>query len=192
MDASKPNGKEKRMRDGQLKLALGLLASATLFLSGSPQVQATSIPWGDPVIGHSWDQLWVETLDRNFDALTAKTILPPGSEFEAPGFLGFSVDGWAVTSMTSRDLSAQGPDTARLEFKTHFSGLPTDYSPENLLVFDMRFFDNGQQVDAQRWIWDGSSWVDPPAPTTVPDGGMTLLLLGLSSLGVVWLRKKLG
>lgn len=177
------------MKKSCIKLVLALLAPA-LLLAVPSRTHADLVPWGDPVIGHSWDQLWVQSLDQPFDTITAKMVQPPDTIFEAPGFLGFSVSGWTITSMTTREMVAQGPDTTRLEFKTHFSGLPTDYTAESPLIFDMRFFDNGTEVSAQRWIWDGATWVDPPPPG-VPDGGATLVLFGLSTLGLVLLRKKI-
>jgi hypothetical protein len=158
----------------------------------SPRAQAISVPWGDPVLSHSWEQLWVETLDQTFDSLTAKIILPPGSEFEAPGFSGFSAADWVVQSISARDVLAQGADATRLEFRTHFVGLPSDYSSDNPLVFDLRFFNDGNQVDGHRWIWDGTSWTDPQPPVVgaVPDGGASLVLLGFSALGLAWFRRR--
>ena len=105
----------------------------------APRVQATAIPWGDPVLGHSWDQLWVETSDLSFNNLLARIAAPPSSSFEPPGFLGFSVDSWVVQSMTDREIRAQGADTGRLEFASHFNGLPTDYTTDNPFILDLYF-----------------------------------------------------
>src|ERR1051325_5068270 len=169
---------------------IALLISGWLLVGMTSRVQATSIPWGDPVLGHSWDQLWVETSDLNFNNLIARIVAPPASTFEPPGFLGFSVNSWVVQSMTDREIRAKGADTGRLEFASHFNGLPTDYTPESPLVLDLFFFHDTTVVDSHAWVWNGSVWVAQPA-AGIPDGGTTLLLLGLSSLGMAWLRKRL-
>src|SRR5262245_49323213 len=118
---------DEAARRGRGRVALGLLLGVALFLSISPRVHGTSIPWGDPVLGHSWDQLWVEESDRSFDSLKAAILLPPDSTFESPGFFGFSAGSWTVQSITAREITAQGAATTRLEFSTHFNGNPWDY-----------------------------------------------------------------
>jgi hypothetical protein len=176
----------------------GFLLSIALLVTLSQAVQATTIPWGDPVLGHSWDQYWTASLDQNFDSLTLTVVRPPLSTFERPGFFGFSAEsGWiAETLLTdSKEISATGPDTMSLQFWTHFNGEPTDYSAVNPLVVKFAFSNDGQLVDWQYWIYDGDTWFDPhdepTFPAAVPDGGTTLLLLGIGTFGMVWLRKKL-
>ena len=164
----------------------------TVLLVCAPRAHGITTPWGDPVIGHSWDQLWVQTSDQAFDTITATIFLPPETVFENPGMFGFSVDGWAVQTATSHEITSAGSDTTRLEFKTHFSGFPGDYTSLGPLIVDMRIFNDGAYVEGHRWIWDGVEWVDPPlgAPG-VPDGGATLALLSLSAAGLAWVRRKL-
>lgn len=178
------------MGKGLNKLFAVLLTAGTSLVGVTPGVQATPVPWGDPVLGHSWDQLWVETSDQAFNTVIARIAAPPAANFEAPGFLGFSVDSWVIQSATAREMVAQGADTSRLEFTTHFSGFPSDYTPDNPFILDLYFLHDSTVVDAHRWIWDGSVWVDPPPPG-LPDGGTTLLLLGFSALGIALYRRRL-
>jgi hypothetical protein len=170
------------MGKGLNKLAAALLIAGSSLVGMTPGVKANPVPWGDPALGHSWDQLWVETSDQAFNTVRATIIAPPDGSFESPGFVGFSVGSWVIQSATIREIVAQGPDTDRLEFITHFAGLPGDYTPLNPFVMDLYFLHDTTVVDAQRWIWDGNVWVDPPPD--VPDGGATLLLLGFSALGM--------
>ena len=182
------------MGKGLNKIVAVLLTAGSSLIGVAPGVQANPVPWGDPALGHSWDQLWVQTSDHAFDTVVARIVAPPLANFESPGFLGFSVDSWVIQSATARQIVAQGAATDHLEFTTHFSGFPTDYSADNPFVIGFYFYNNNNFIEGHLWTWDGNIWVDPPDgdPLATPDGGSTLLLLGISAFGIAaFFRKKL-
>ncbi|MDB6032605.1 MAG: hypothetical protein JWM16_2943 [Verrucomicrobiales bacterium] len=184
METSIASLKEKRVRQ-----VLGFLCAIALSLGFGTPARATSIPWGDPILSHSWEQMWTASLDGGFDGLKASILLPPVATFENPGFDFDSSSGWSGTSAT-RLASGYGSLTTSLEFKIHFNNLPTDYTDANPLGVLFNYYRGADLVQQEYWIYNGKEWVDPPAPS-VPDGGTTVLLLGVSAMGLGWARKKL-
>ena len=188
--------KSKIMRNSLAKLLAVVLTAGSLLVGAAPGARANAVPWGDPVLGHSWVQLWVVTLDDVFDTVFASISAPATASFEAPGFLNFSADSWSIQSGTARELRALGAATHRLEFTTHLVGFPEDYSAANPLVMDLSFVLGESYSGGNRWIFDGNGWVTPPVGVAeagslnVPDGGVTLLLLGVSLLGMTALYPK--
>ena len=184
------------MRNSLAKLVAVVLTTGCLFVGIAPGARANAVPWGDPVLGHSWVQLWVVTLDDAFDRVFASISAPAAANFESPGFLNFSADSWSIHSATAQELLATGPATHRLEFTTHFVGFPEDYSASNPLVLDLSFVMVESYSGGNRYIFDGNGWAPPSVggaeglSQNVPDGGVTFLLLGVSLLGMTALHRK--
>ena len=175
----------RHMANVLIRLFCVLLAAGAL-VGVAPKAGANPVPWGDPALGHSWDQLWMEMSDQAFNRVIAQIAAPPNANFEAPGFLSFSDSSWFLQSSTAGLIVATGAATDHLEFTTHFTGAPSDYTALNPFIIDMWFLNGANVVDAHRWIWDGNLWVDPDPsdPPSVPDGGATVLLLGFGVLGM--------
>ena len=186
------------MGNSLIKLFAVVLTVGSILIGAAPGARATVVPWGDPVLGHSWVQLWVVTSDQLFDTVFASISAPADANFEVPGFLNFSADSWSIQSETARKLRAQGAATHRLEFKLHFVGFPGDYSAANPLVVNLSWVLVESDIGGTQFIFDGNGWAPPTfgaaeaSHTSVPDGGVTLLLLGMSLLGMTtFFRKKL-
>ena len=179
-----------------IKLFVVVLTVGSILLGSAPKAQAIAVPWGDPVLGHSWVQFWTLTQDDVFDMVVARISAPPAASFEAPGFFNFSAGSWSIQSATAQELEAHGPATDRLQVNTHFFGLPDDYSATNPLILDFYYSYREVYVAEERCIWDGSFWSQPQVGVAesgtlrVPDGGGTLLLLGVSLMGMSTLFRR--
>jgi hypothetical protein len=173
------------------KTLFGVVCAVVVCFCCASETQATLIAWGDPVLGHSWDQFWQKTSPTDFDAFTGTILAPATSEFKSPGILSISTaDGaWFVDGMVATQVAAHGADTKVLEFKTHLEGLPSDYTTSNPLTIRFDFSYHGSVIDESVVMFDGTSWSG--APLSVPDGGTTLLLLGMTACGFRLFRKRL-
>ena len=189
------------MGNSLIKLFAVVLTVGSILLGSAPQARAIAVPWGDPVLGHSWVQFWTLSSDDIFDMVVARISAPPAASFEAPGFFNFSAGSWSILSETAQSLEAHGPGTFNLEVRTHFVGLPDDYSVANPLILDFNFSYLELSLTKKQYIWNGSSWSPPQSPPqvvevaasgrlSVPDGGATLLLLGVSLMGMSTLFRR--
>lgn len=193
------------MLNTERKLTVGLLLCGASLLSLAGMAGATSMSVGDPFLGHSWDQNWSETSAGGFDTMTALILNQPGSTFESPGIVSIG-GGWTVTPVdaTGKAVAAFGATQTSLQFTTRFNGNPSDYTPSAPFQIELTFLKTPrvsldsigaaapQLVDMTTWTWDGSGWstgLPGDGTSPVPDGGASLLLLGLGSLGVAGFRK---
>ncbi len=177
------------MAKRRLKLGIQVLLAAVLPLVIAHRAQATTVSWGDPFLGHSWDAAWNESSSTSFDSLQATILGPSSAKFESPGLFNVG-GGWGVGSVSGdqKAVSAAGAVMSSLQFSTRFIDDPTPYTPGNQLFLDFKFKKDGVVVDESLWSFDNvNGWVDPPIG--VPDGGASLVLLGLSALGLVAFRK---
>ncbi len=177
------------MAKSQLTFKMSLLLAAVAFVGVMPRAQATTVSWGDPFLGHSWDAAWNESSSTSFDSVQATISGPSSAKFESPGLFGVG-GGWGVGNVSGdqKEVSAAGNLLSSLQFSTRFIDDPTPYTPGNELFLDFKFKKSGVVVDESLWSFDTvNGWVDPAPP--VPDGGASLILLGLSALGLVAFRR---
>lgn len=179
------------MKKNKLTQTLGGLVFGAALVCLAPASQAISVNFGTPYEGNSW--LQPVNVIGAIESFTASIV--PGSDtgagpFEAPGAFDFVVDGgfgFDTFSVTSFDPQALAVDsdfgfgsTGSLDFTLAFVG---DIFQD--VTVDLEFFDNlGTSYGVFQLVHVGST--DAP----VPDGGATFYLLGLSLMGMVWLRRK--
>lgn len=155
-------------------------------------VHANLMSIGDPFDSDSWGQGFVNSSGPYyaFDKMLVSSI--SGAGFEAPAFRNFSTGGWSTTQSGSVLWAvAAGPTVgadSSITFDVIFNG-----SRSTALAFDFYAFQGDALKEATRATWNGSGWnfsVSPAAPPTVPDGGGTLVLLGVAAFGLGFLHKR--
>ncbi len=147
---------------------------------------------GDSFSGNSWAQGFINSSGPYYSFDKMLVYSQSGVGFEAPAFRDFSSSGWSTTASSgSLWAIATGPmiDADKtLTFNLYFN------DPQiQALTFDFYAFSSGAVKEATRATWNGSAWAFSAAPVTppaVPDGGMTLVLLGTSLAGLRLLRRR--
>jgi hypothetical protein len=152
-------------------------------------------PVGAPQEQNSWGQLFKaggRNFGISFDSFEAVSL--GGDVFESPGFTDLSDGGWSATWFSASSIRAEGSFMTDLRFRIHFLG----DSPTSTVNMEVQFYNStlGQTpVASVKADWNGATWSlvnNPPGfdPPSAPDGGVTLLLLGMSLSGLAWLRRK--
>jgi hypothetical protein len=144
--------------------------------------------------GMAWYQTFTEGgYGNEFDTM-AVYMVSDNASFEAPGFDGFTVDGWTAKPIESAPVSAYqaSSETAvqEISFNLLFSGNREDFTENNQLVFEFYTYLDGNQVNYAEAKWDGSGWdINPPDLAPVPIPG-ALLLVGAGLVRLAAYRRK--
>jgi hypothetical protein len=170
-----------------------------LMVAGIPAL-AELAPLGVPMLVGSWAQRFEESGVGPFNRMEF-TMDTPDIVFATPSMYNFSDSGWSVyfTSSDSRQSAAYGPAVELLQFDVHFPD-----SPAVPLAFSFTAWNNDVFLELVNGSWNGSSWtmtttsenclapVGPPIPrpSSVPEPGGTLVILGASMVGLLGMFKR--
>ena len=81
------------------------------------------------------------------DTITATIVAPPATVFEAPGLRNFSLGAWTVTDTPHQTTATSAATTDPLQFYTHFSDNPGDYSSAEPLLIELSFYNGSSLVE---------------------------------------------
>jgi hypothetical protein len=195
-----------------MKRLLAVLSAVALLIAvAAPAASADPVPVGDPYATNSWAQAFMDSNIGNFD--TIEFFITGGTglySVESPGWSAFSDGSW--TSSTPNQYYALGSGTAlaTLYMTLNFNGGPGDGTlfftflawsggvGGTLLEYSDGYYTYGDPNYG--WTIVAQDLDDLPQDPiddfnrepTVPDGGMTLALLGVALVGLGALRRKTG
>ena len=138
--------------------------------------------------GQSWDVTWSDTSDRNpINEIVAIIVSGPATFDES---ITTSISGWTTpgTLVNPDETSINGPvNNADKTIKLSFA----DPEPAGSVVVDIYELYNGRLAAYGSFQWEDlpsqGNWVNLPA--TVPDGGLTVSMLGMGVLGLCYVRR---
>ena len=138
--------------------------------------------------GQSWDVTWNDTSDQNpINEIVAIIVSGPATFDES---LTTSISDWTTPgSLVNPDeTSISGPvNAADKTIKLSF----TDPEPAGDVVVDIYELYNGHLAAFGSFQWGDlpsqGNWANLPA--TVPDGGLTVSMLGMGVLGLCYVRR---
>ena len=138
--------------------------------------------------GHSWDVTWSDTSDQNpINEIVAIIVSGPAT-FDLP--LTTSLSDWTTvgTLVNPEEACISGPvSTVDKNITLSFA----DPEPAADVVVDIYELYNGRVATYGSFQWEDlpseGNWVNLPA--TVPDGGLTVSMLGMGVLGLCYVRR---
>lgn len=138
--------------------------------------------------GHSWDVTWNDTSDKNpINEIVAIIVSGPAT-FDEP--ITTSISDWTTpgTLVNPDETSISGPvNNADKTITLSFA----DPEPAGDVVVDIYELNNGHLAAYGSFQWEDlpsqGNWVNLPA--SVPDGGLTVSMLGMGLLGLCCVRR---
>jgi hypothetical protein len=139
--------------------------------------------------GQSWDVTWNDTSDQNpINEIVAIIVSGPATFDES---ITSSISDWTTPGILVNpdETSISGPvNTADKAIKLSFA----DPEPAGEVVVDIYELYNGHLAAFGSFQWEDlpsqGNWANLPA--TVPDGGLTVSMLGMGVLGLCYVRRR--
>ena len=143
--------------------------------------------------GHSWVVTWDDTSDGSLvDQIIAKVVSGP-SDFDGAVSInlgGSPLAGWTSTLVNGEETKISG---AAINLDKDISLSFGGTAPTGGVVVDVFELYNGRLAGYGSFQWENlpsqGNWVNLPATTPIPDGGLTVSMLGMSLLGLCYIRR---
>jgi hypothetical protein len=173
------------------KIISGLLSLVVLGLAARATAEPISPFSVGP--GHSWVVSWDDTSDgASVDQIIAKVVSGP-SDFDEPISItlgGFPLAGWTSTLVNEEETKMSGAAiNVDKDISLSFGGT----APAGGVVVDVFELYNGRTAAYGSFQWEDlpsqGNWINLPANTPIPDGGLTASMLGLGFLGLCYVSR---